>query len=312
MSNNTQDENEKYLENFLNDMSNKKDETTAPIIKQATNSYERASELKFVTFDIKDLPCGELYPIGTMLKIKPASVRDIQAYSMVDDNNIFDIIDKANDIIAECVRIVRPDNTIGSYLELKDPDRFYLLFVIRDLTFQKGSLLQSTIMCDCGHKNITSLTRHSFNYFDMDTNLDEYFDIVNKLYTFELENNKTFTVGIPTIGLQKSFYSYIIKHAKSKELNASFLKIVPFTISDRVSITEEGIKKLLIDFENLDEMSFQFLNQAVQLLKFGIKEIKCTCDACGEEAHADFSFPDDKPSRLFVKSDAFNQYIKKK
>jgi hypothetical protein len=308
MGDSIQDENEKYLESFLN----KNTEKVLDDVKPKTTSYERASELKFITFDIKDLPCGNLYPNGTLLKIKAASVRDIQAYSMVDDNNIFDIIDKANDIIAECVRISRPDGSIGSYLELKDPDRFYLLFVIRDMTFQKGALLQSTIMCECGQKNVISLTRHSFNYYDMDIEIEQYFDDINKHYFFELENNKSYTVGVPTIGLQKSFYNYIIKHAKSKDLNAAFLKIVPFTISDRISITEEGIKKLLIDFENLDEESFQFLNQAVQLLKFGIKEIKCNCSACGEEAHADFSFPDDKPSRLFVKTDAFSANIKKK
>ena len=311
---NLKDDNEEYLRNLLESNENhRSDNIVFDNTPKTRTAFERASDLSYMQFDIIDLPCGEFYPNGTMLKIRAATVREIQAYSMVNDENMFDLIDKANDIIAECVRIERPDGSYGSYLELKDADRIYLLFVIRDLTFQKGATLNSTIECECGKIHTINLNRHSFNYYEIDEQLLPYFNPVTKLFDFELTNGKVYSLGVPTIGLQKSFYSYLIKHVNDKKkLNAAFFKIIPFTISNRISITEEGIKKTMLDFENIDENSFQFLNQAVEKMKFGIKEIKTNCDACAEEAHAEFTFPDNKPSRLFVDTSAFENFIKKK
>ena len=62
----------------------------------------------------------------------------------------------------------------------------------------------------------------------------------------------------------------------------AFLKVVPFTISDRTSITKEGIKKKLSEFQTMDGNDFQFLNAAVNKMKFGIKELVTSCSACGE------------------------------
>lgn len=302
---------EDELEQFLtpNNVNTANKNNIQPQIK---HNNERASDLKYIVHDINQLPCGKFYPNGTVLKIRAAEVREIQSYSMVDDTNIFDIMDKANDIIANCVRLQDSNGNIHSYLELKDPDRFYLLFVIRDLTFQNGSVLTSKIDCDCGHKNDVILTRNSFNYYDISSELLPFYDENEKIFRFELVNNTTYKLGVPTIGLQRSFYTYIVKNAKDKaNINAAFLKIVPFTISDRLSITEEGIKKLIRDFEGMDDISFQFLNDVINKMTFGIKESKTICDACGQEAHAEFGFPEDKPSRIYVERNAFDRFIKK-
>lgn len=311
---NYEDELEKFIpnNNGNNNGNNNENFNRNNIQPVNKNNSERASDLKYVVFDINQLPCGKFYPNGTVLKIRAAEVREIQAYSMVDDTNIFDIMDKANDIIANCVRLQDSNGDIHSYLELKDPDRFFLLFVIRDLTFQNGSVLTSKIECDCGHINDVILTRHNFNYYDIAPELLPFYDEYENVFKFELVNNTTYKLGVPTIGLQRSFYSYIVKNAKDKtNINAAFLKIVPFTISTRLSITEEGIKKLIRDFETMDDISFQFLNDAVNKMTFGIKESKTMCVACGQEAHAEFGFPEDKPSRLFVERNAFDRFIKK-
>jgi hypothetical protein len=42
----------------------------------------RTDEL-LLSYDINALPCGRFYPSGTLFKVRPAQVREIQSYSMV-------------------------------------------------------------------------------------------------------------------------------------------------------------------------------------------------------------------------------------
>ena len=90
--------------------------------------------------------------------------------------------------------------------------------------------------------------------------------------------------------------------------NLAFLKIIPFMMNGRTSITYEGIKSKVKEFEEMDDISFQFLNAAVGKMTFGIKELKKSCQ-CGEEVHTDMQFPNGA-SGIFVIHDAFEAYIK--
>jgi translation elongation factor EF-1beta len=113
----------------------------------------------------------------------------------------------------------------------------------------------------------------------------------------------------PNIGLQKAFTDYIIKENNEKRTpNLAFLKIIPFLMPGRSSITYDGIKAKVKEFEEMDDISFQFLNSAVSKMTFGIKELKKTCE-CGEEVRTDMQFPTGA-SGIFVIHDAFEAYIK--
>ena len=79
-------------------------------------------------------------------------------------------------------------------------------------------------------------------------------------------------------------------------------------LNGRSSITIDGIKAKLQEFERIDDISFQFLNAAVGKMTFGIKELKKKC-SCGEEVHTDMQFPNGA-SGIFVIHDAFEAYIK--
>ena len=76
----------------------------------------------------------------------------------------------------------------------------------------------------------------------------------------------------------------------------------------RTSITIDGVKAKVKEFEEMDDISFQFLNAAVGKMTIGISELKGTCE-CGEEVRTDMQFPNGA-SGIFVVSDAFDAYIK--
>lgn len=270
----------------------------------------RVDDLQYFNFDAGELPCGNFYPKGTLIMVRPAEVKEIQAYSMVDDKNFYDIVEKMNDMIRSCVRIKYPGNKVATYLEAMDQDRLYLIFLIRELTFQQGNSLAVTSKCgECTNEFQIELKRDNFVYHEVSENLNKYFDRSTNSYTFRIKNGKTFEIAPPNIGLQKAFTDYIIKENNEKNApNLAFLKIIPFMLSGRTSITYEGIKAKLKEFEEMDDISFQFLNDAVGKMTFGIKELKKACTECGHEVTAEMQFPNGA-SGIFVIHNAFEAYI---
>ena len=302
---------EDYLKKHLGDLDNPKNvmNNDIPFVAQPKVDNTRTTDLQFFNFDIKELPCGDFYPSGTVFMVRPAQVREIQAYSMVDDNNFYDIVEKMNDILQSCVRVKYPDGKIGSYIEVKDQDRLFLVFLIRELTFQQGNSLTVNSKCSCGEDVQMELKRDNFSFHEIDEKLERYFSASTRTYHFSTVNGREFELTPPNIGLQKSFTDYILKESNEKRTpNLSFLKIIPFMLAGRTSITYEGIKAKLKEFEEIDDISFQFLNAAVGKMTFGIKELKKKC-SCGEEVHTDMQFPNGA-SGIFVIHDAFEAYIK--
>jgi len=298
---------EDYLKKHLGEVEPSFDNPSSVVEQTETN---RASDIQYFSFDIDELPCGSFYPVGTKLMVRPAAVKEIQAYSMVDDNNFYDIVDKMNNILQSCVRVKYRDGKVGSYLDVKDQDRIYLVFLIRELTFQEGNVLTVSAKCSCGLDNQIELTRENFVFHEIDEQLANFYDKNSGSYHFSTINNKNFELTPPNIGLQKAFTDYIVRENNDKrEPNLSFLKIIPFMMSGRTNITYDGIKAKLKEFETIDDISFQFLNAAVGKMTFGVKELKKTC-SCGEEIHTEMQFPNGASS-IFVIQNAFEAFIKK-
>jgi hypothetical protein len=312
MSKNNNLSEEEYLKKHLEDLEGKGSvQSDIPFMATPQKENSRITDLQYFNFDVRELPCGRFYPTGTLFMVRPAQVKEIQAYSMVDDNNFYDIVEKMNDMLQACVRIKYPDGRMASFLDVKDQDRLYLIFMIRELTFQQGNVLGVNINCKvCGEENQIELKRSNFIFHDFDEKLDRYFDKSSGNFIFITKNGKEFKVTPPNIGLQKSFTDYIIKeNNEKKQPNMSFLKIIPFLLEGRTAITYDGIKSKLREFEDLDDISFQFLNAAINKMTFGIKELKKICTGCGEEVRTEMTFPNGA-SGIFVIHDAFEAYIK--
>jgi hypothetical protein len=305
---------EDYLKQHIQEIESQKVKPTTDIFDSMANTQQntsRVEDLQFVSVDVKELPCGMFYPIGTTLMVRAAQVKEIQSYSMVDDNNFYDIVEKMNDMLQSCVRIKYSDGKMGSFLDLKDQDRLYTIFLIRELTFQKGNSLAVNVTCTCGAENSIELKRQNFAFHEIDDRLMNFYSKGSGSFIFRTINDKEFELTPPNIGIQKSFTDYIIKENQEKrQPNLAFLKIIPFMLSGRNSITNDGIKAKLREFQDMDDVSFQFLNAAVGKMTFGIKELKKQCYSCGVEIRTEMTFPNGA-SGLFVIHDAFESFIKK-
>jgi len=303
---------EDYLKRHLGDIEAGKKNTQNNFVDNTSENIvesTRTSDLQYLTFDVRDFPCGKFYPVGTMFMVRAAQVREIQAYSMVDDTNFYDVVEKMNDMLQACVRIKYSDGRVGSFLEVKDQDRIYLIFLIRELTFQQGNSLSVNTKCTCGQEVAVELKRENFRFHKIDEKLDRFYSPASNSFSFKTINGGQFEVTPPNIGLQKAFTDYIIKENNEKKApNLSFLKIIPFMLNGRTSITMDGIKAKLVEFEQMEDISFQFLNAAIGKMTFGIEKLGKVC-ACGEEVTTDMTFPNGT-SGIFVIHDAFEAYIK--
>jgi len=298
---------EEYLKEYLGNSdykeNNKSKSSDTREDSKSNKGLGSVKDLEFLSIDINELPCKFFYPSGSNILVRAAKVEEIQAFSVVDDNNFYDIFEKVNHLVQSCAMIQYPDGSKKPYTHLIDGDRWYLLFVIRELTFQKGNDLYTSV-----NDIKIPIKRGHFTFHEMDEKLKKFYDRVSGKFIFKTKSGSNIEMAPPTLGLQKSFTDYMLKEVQSKKtLNESFLKVIPYTMPGKTSITEQGIKQKVIDFKNLDLAEFQFLNGAVNKMSFGISGVKGS-DESGLEVHSEEIFPEGV-SQLFVSPDAFDTFL---
>lgn len=281
--------------------------------KQPVSLVEASANSEYTAWSTDVLPAKHFYPKGTILYVRAAKVSEIQHYSMVDNDNFVDVIDKINAMLSACVKIKHPNGKMGTYLDLRESDAFYLLFLIRDLTFQKKNKLSVTAKCACGAETnleigITSMVHRQIN--------EKYaHKIVNGRYEIKTKTGETYHFAPPTIGLQKSFMAYVYREKGNKrDPNLSFLKIMATMFPEKNNMSLDEIDKNLEWFTKMENPDlFYFLNDFVeQNLQFGVLEIKGQCGECGNGVAAPFTFPfqpNVRVSDVFVPRDVVSDFI---
>jgi len=168
---------EDYLKQYVSgkELGEDNDRSKEPPNEPPVNNNRRtgnSGDFEYETVPMEELPCGIFYPDGMRIMVRAAKVAEIQAYSVVDDKNIYDITEKMNDMLKSCVRVVLPTGKNGSYFDVKDADRVYLIFYIRERTFQSGNNLKLDCECDsCGHEYGVNMERRKFITGDMPDDL---------------------------------------------------------------------------------------------------------------------------------------------
>ena len=312
--NNMKNDQEEYLKKFLTQETSDSKEEITPV----RNNTTEPSTLDYLSVDLSVLPLGIFYQSGTKIKIRAAKVHEVQAYSVVDDQNFLDVTEKMNQLLSSCVKVILPNGNNGSYKDLKDGDRLYIIFMIRELTFQKGNSLAKEITCSHCSNEFTIPFRATANAEspktfvnnDMPESLEKFFNKELKCFEFNI-NGGTYRLAPPSIGIQEIFYGDIKTKVQSQKTpNVAFLKIIPFMLYDRITITNDGIKVKEDEFKKMEMYTFQVINQAVDKMLFGLKGLKMNCPECDGEVSSDMSFPNGASS-LFVIPDYFNEFTKK-
>ena len=293
--------NQNYLEELLDGQTtnNNINENKNGDIQKPFESYS-VSSVEYTLIDVNILPSAKFYKPGTKISIRPAKVSEIQAYSVVDDKNFVDITEKMNELLSRNVLYTHPNGNRGTYRDLKDADRMFIIFMIREMTFSGGHTINKDVQCSkCDHEfeipfrsTAGPLGNATFEFNQPSDKIEKFWNKEERCYEL-IHNDVSWRLGAPTIGIQEDFYEEIKSEVQNdKKPNIPFMKIVPFMLYDRNSITTEGIKSKLKEFTNMNDLVlFQALNTIVNNLTFGIKGLVMNCPECGVEVHTDFTFP---------------------
>jgi hypothetical protein len=278
-------------------------------------SDERIGDMKYITFPVTDAPCGIFYPQGSTFQIRPAEVAEIQAYSMVDETNIFDVYDKFMNLIIACVKIKYPDGSIGSGMDIKYKDVLYLILLLREITFQKGATIDLPASCSCGTNTEIKipLLRKNVIKAEFNDKLMKYYDGATGSLIVTSKEGIKYSLGAFTIGLFKTFREYATKKATRKEkigdVFSAFMSFTGALCHTKISLTEEAIDAKFKEFSIMDKKAYQAIYSiAKELEKIGIEEVKMNCSECGLEVRTDIRFPFGYTS-IFVDESAADDYF---
>ena len=264
---------------------------------------------------VENLPSGgRFYPADTTLEIRAAAAQEIRHFSTIDENDPLDMDDKLNMVIDKCLRMRFPDRH-ATWKDLKEEDRFYLIFAIRDLTFINGeNKLFMTLKCgrecagDGTYTEKVELAKENFEYYQIDEKLMEHYDEKERCFVINSPKVGTIRMYIPSLGITTFIKNFIRKKVKDNEYyDKAFLKIAPFVFADHRTVTDKTYQDKVQESMGYSPLQLSAMIRMAEMIRFGVKtEILRPCKQCGVEVRTPLNFPGGVKS-LFLSADPFEE-----
>ena len=269
-----------------------------------------AAEIGWKNIPMESLPSqGMFYEEGTQVAIRAASVAEIRHWYTIDENYLLGTDDMLNFIIEKCCRMKVPGKT-GTFKNLIELDRFYLIFAIRDYTFKNGeNKLMITVTDDDGVDEKIELTKDSLNYFNPDERLMNYFNESQRCFTLRMKNGEEFNLYLPTLGIMNFIKNYIKqKQQASKNFDKAFIKYAPFLFSSWETLNQNSYEKAVQESLTWSLQKISVLDKLVEILSSSINPQVRYMSSSGGERTAPLNFPGGVKS-LFLISDIFGELV---
>jgi len=272
----------------------------------------------YVEFNLTQLPSGgNFYREDFTLHIRPARVGEIRDFSTMDETNIRDVDEKLNNMLMMCSKISY-GKSVGSYKDILEEDRIYIILSIRELTFKEGEakLMLSVKGHDCpakssqNNKASIELRTNNLDFQEADEMISKYYDNQEKGYSIQTKSYGEIQMSPPTIGVMRSITDYIrTREEEGKSWDKSSLQILPYIQREWRSWNEKDIFSEVTKFQGWDSKKFSLVFRLAERMKIGVKpELKYTCSGCGTEVLAPLEFPDGIKS-LFVIPDISGELL---
>lgn len=291
--------------------------TSQPTFLGKIKTYEQDTtvmeEIGWIRVNPENLPSqGIFYPEGTLIHIRAASTSEIRHWSTLDDEDILSIDDALGRIIEKCTKVRFPNGMMGNAKDIKEIDRFYLVFAIREITFKRGeNQLNVTFKCkSCTKSESKVLTKEMLNYYTPDQKLQARFEPEVRGFHLKLQTGEDTKLYLPSLGVMNFIKGYINeKRQNQEEFDQAFIKWAPFLFADYRILTRPTFEKMLQD-------SFSWSNDKISVIDWFVENMKKTvnpeftneCSACGTEVSAPLSFPGGTKS-LFLLSDIESKLV---
>ena len=268
------------------------------------------SRIGYIELIQENLPsAGKFYPVGTKIFIRAASVKEVRAFSTIDETNPSDMDEKLNDILLTCSKI-ELGNKRGSYKDILEEDRLFVILSIRELTFKDGEnklmLTPNKIDCksdECAMNKKYELVTKNLQCYHSDEALEKYYNESERLFVIATKSG-TIRMSPPTIGVMRVITDYIRKREEEKQSwDKAFLQIVPYLQKDWRGFDEKKLFNYEVEYQGWSMKKYTTIFRLAEKMRIGVKqEMIHGCDKCGAEVTVPISFPGGIKS-LFVISD---------
>ncbi len=254
----------------------------------------------YIKLDLANFPSGgQFYREDFEIHIRAARVGEIREFSTLDEENILDVDEKLNSLLVNCTKIMY-GNQRGSYRDVLEEDRIYLILSIRELTFKEG---ENKLMMPVGKKSCKTGTCKSqesvelqtgnLQFNEQDDLIAKYYDHKNKCFTVPTKSHGELTIAPPTIGVMRSITDWIRKREEEgKTWDRSSLAILPYIQREWRGFNDKEIFSAITNFQGWDATKFSIVYRLVEKAKIGVKpEFSFPCESCGEEVAVPLTFP---------------------
>ena len=255
---------------------------------------------------------GLYYDTSITIKIKAATTNEIMFFSTVDDTDPLSANEAIIDLLKICCK-VSFGNKQGSWKDLKDEDKVFVILSIRDLTFAEGeNKLSFTVNCpSCNTPNEMIISNENFQKRTLHEKLQKYYNESTRQLEIESKVGN-FTLCPPNLGIMKIVEDYILKikkEGKDIKKEMPFLSVLPYMIKDWRGFTLDKITNLKHEFLSWDRKKFELFSKLAELFKVGVEEeMKTHCTSCEEVIEAKFKLPNGVKG-LFAENDILDELL---
>jgi hypothetical protein len=251
-----------------------------------------AGDIGWKNVPLANLPSqGLFYPEGTEVAIRAASVAEIRHWSTIDENDALGIDDMLNFVIEKCCRI-RMSNRPANFKDLKEIDRFYLLFAIRDFTFKNGeNRLYTSYQTEEGTEERIEITKDAINYFKPDEKLMKFYNSERKCFVFQMKNGEIFDLHFPSLGVMAFIKTYAkAKAQRNQNFDKAFLKYSPFLLPEWKGLTDREYERALQESLTWSIQKISLMDKITTMLASSVNPEVVYINDRGEEAAVPLSF----------------------
>jgi len=266
------------------------------IAEQKDEDRGKGLEIGYKNMPMESLPSkGMYYPKDFKLSFRAASLEEIKHYSSMDENDFIDVNEKIASVLSTCIRVRHNDHQ-GSYEDLKEFDKIYMLFAIRDLSMLKHhrqNKISQEIDCpQCGIKIKREITNDVFGYYELDEKIMKYYDEGERGFVFRDDAlGEPLRIYIPSIGTLKYITDYMREKEQEKRqgkggfYDKQFLTFLQFLVKDWRELSEAYISQMYRDYKDPNKWSYDKHDLMVEISNRINLTIKPTIEMKCERGH---------------------------
>ena len=241
---------------------------------------------------------GKFYREDLEVHIRAARVGEIREFSTMNEENPKDIDDRLNNIVASCTKIMYGTQR-GSYKDIIEGDRIYIILSIRELTFKEGEfklMMPVKTGCDtagCESQESIELRTANLQFHEEVETLGKYYDHESKGYVIQTKNNGNFTMAPPTIGVMRIVSEYGREQLESgANWDKSLVAILPYLHREWRGLTSTAIFSQITNLQGWGSTKYSIAYRLAERMTVAVKpEMIYPCDSCGAEVTVPLTFP---------------------